>query len=98
MIVKSINSKIGRVHCLRVNRVVKKTDGQLKKEPFTFILTDVDLKNLQKDIARVNGDVDEHLLAVPVDRRVALNSVVSPENDRRKEDMILMDTGLEIEV
>jgi hypothetical protein len=98
MIVKSINSKIGRVHCLRVNRVVKKTDGQLKKEPFTFVLTDVELKNLQKDIARVNGDVDEHLLAVPVDRRVAHNSFIEPEHERRKENLILMGDDLEIEV
>lgn len=102
MILKSIDSKIGKVHCLRVNRLVKKTNGLLKKEPFTFVLTDVELKNLQKSIENTTGGVDEHLLAVPVrrvDRRKAINTVVDPKFDRRDESAIsVFGTDLEIEV
>lgn len=104
MILKSIDSKIGKVYCLRVKRVVKKSDGRLKKEPFTFVLTDHELKQLQQNINENMGIMDEHLMAVPVikpNRRKAINSVLAPEKERRNkktDDLGIFSTDLEIEV
>jgi hypothetical protein len=97
MILKTKETKIGLVHCLRVERLVKKTDGRLKKEPFTFILTDYELRELQNSINDTIGIKDEHLLAVEIpkrERRKAINTVVEPEIERRN----ILGTALEIEV
>ena len=71
MKIKSINSKVGKFHYIKVVRVLSDPKGKFRKESIQLILTDLEARNLNKMLNKRFGLCNkEHLLAVSVTKKV----------------------------
>ena len=65
MILKSVKTKIGKLHYLKIDRLLKHTNKKFRKEAVQLIITEIDMKELYETLHDMYGE-KEHLLAVPV--------------------------------
>ena len=64
---RTIKTRYGKLHYLKIKRLLENPNGKFRKEDVQMVLDGKDLKELYEHLHLIYDGAEEHFLAVPIE-------------------------------